>query len=175
MSRQIHFFATRGDLLPILECVEGEVPLRYAQFGHSDSDEPKIFDAALALPSLGIANNESAHACARYLVVPKTVQIRARPIAATNKYAFDQLWNQQTVTFLSGGFWGVNVLLSGNIGAAHKTPESDMLIKRFQAAFRKRASKVKSYYLGSEAHAFWEKGGRLTFAVQSPPEYDLRK
>jgi hypothetical protein len=47
-------------------------------------------------------------------------------------------------------------------------------MSRFASAIRKRFKKHKSYYVGPAALAMLVEGSRLTDALQSPPEYDLK-
>jgi hypothetical protein len=48
-------------------------------------------------------------------------------------------------------------------------------MKLFASAFRKRFSKVKGFWVGKDALALLERGARLTMAVSSPSEFDLKR
>jgi hypothetical protein len=47
-------------------------------------------------------------------------------------------------------------------------------MKLFAAPFRKRFRKIKAFWVGPDALTELERGTRLTMAVGSPAEYDLK-
>jgi hypothetical protein len=172
----ILFFATAGDLVPVLEQVESRIPLKYVRFGHSASGDPVVYDSVRKLPNLGIASNESSIASDTYLVSPDGVEMFPRslsPLDGKTRFVFDQLNNPKTISLTPGGWWKGDVLLYGRIATASKDPASLSLMKLCASAFRRCYSKKKAYWLGSEAMAALESGKRLTIATQSPPEFDL--
>ena len=91
-----------------------------------------------------------------------------------DRVCIDQLENPDTIHFTPAGIWTDRVLISGSIGTAYTSETTVSLMKRFSGAIRKLFLKVRAFYVGPAAQKLWEAGARLTSAVQSPPEYDLR-
>jgi hypothetical protein len=173
MSKQISFFATPSDVFTILKHVEGKKTLKYVQAGRFKSPAPIVFSRFDDIPDLGVASQESAINCTRYLVSSQATDIKPRQIASDPPYAIDQLVNPGTVIFRAGGLWKNEILISGNVGTGSNDAASLEIMKLFASAFKKLGAKVKSYYLGPEAEKLWKQGKRLTDAVQSPAEFDL--
>jgi hypothetical protein len=172
----ILFFATAGDLVPVLEQVEARIPLIYVRFGQFNSLDPVVYNSARELPKLGIASSDSSISGDTYLVSPEDADISPRslsPFDGRTRFAFDQLNNPKTVSLTPGGWWLDDVLLYGRVATASKDPASLSLMKMYAGAFRKCFSKKKAYWLGGEAMAALESGKRLTIAAQSPPKFDL--
>jgi hypothetical protein len=170
-------FASGADLLPVLIEVELQAALRYTLTGNFEGTPAPIqFDRAADLPQLGIANYDSAVACTGYLVTEAAASVEVRHLATTDgpRWLIDQLANGDSVTLRAGGARGPNTLLSGLIATASDTPVARALMQRYRKAVRKRFVKVRSYLVGPEAQKLLAAGGRLTAALQSPPEYDLR-
>jgi hypothetical protein len=173
MSTQIRFFATKDDLVPVLDAVEAARKIKYVRFGSTGSSTPASFPTVTALPKLGIASHESAINSDTYLICAKTETLRAREVAGG--FVFDQLLNPDTVTFTPGGFWGEEVLLHGRFATASTTPVSSDLMKLLGAAVRKRFKKVKAFYVGTKAEHVLDSGKRLAIAAQSPRTLDLSR
>jgi hypothetical protein len=151
-SRQIGFFATAEDMAGLLSTFE--------------------------IPDLGTAIHPTAAAHPTYLVSldGEGIDIRdVRQRAGGVRFAIDQLVNENTVALRPGGRYGNDVLLAGQIGTASTSPQSRALFKIFTNLVRQRFSKVNAFYLGSEALNALKARARLTIAVQSPPEFDLRE
>lgn len=173
MASQIRFFATRNDILPVLESVEKTCELEYVQFGASDTERPVTFATVGAIPNLGIASHESAINCATYLMCRKGAVVRSRSVG--DRHLFDQLLNPETVTFTSGGIWDGEILLNGRFATASAHTVSAELMKRIGAAVRKRFEKIKAFYVGPEAVQMLDSGKRLAIAAQSPRTFDLAR
>ena len=175
MSRHLHFFATRGDLLPVLTAAEQKLDLRYTLMGQTTTKTPQVFYSVEAIPDFGIANCESAIGCSSYLTYFKQVSLKPRKIQGTGKYAWDQLLNPETIEFKSGGFWKAKILLYGRIATVSSHPDSIKIIEELRKLIKKATVRVNAFWVGREAEIFWKNGGRLTIAEQSPPEYDLKE
>jgi hypothetical protein len=176
MAKNIYFHATRNDLLPILHLVESRTNIKYTRADVISAKQADTFFRGEEIPNLGIASSESAINCDTFLVSERNTEILPRklsPIGGNVRFAFDQLHNPQTVTFSAGGWWGNDVLLEGRIATASDHPTSLELMKLFASAVRKNFSKIKAYYVGSEAESHLRQGKRLAQAAQSPREFDL--
>jgi hypothetical protein len=173
MPTQIRFFATRSDLVPVLEAIEKERDLKYVQFGWSDTQAATSFPTLTAIPNLGTASHESAINCSSFLICRKQDAIKPRTVPG--RYVFDQLLNPETVTFTPGGLWGDGILLYGRFATASTSVFSLELMKLCGMAVRKRFKKVKAFYVGEEAEQLLDRGRRLTIAAQSPRTLDLSR
>jgi hypothetical protein len=174
-TQQTHFFATRQDQISLLTAVEKLQHFNYVVGGLFDSPQAQTYSPGTAIPTLGIAKNESAIAEASYLVLRAEddfVCRQIRQIGGEVKYAFDQSQNPDSIIFLHGGFYQ-NILLYGKIGTVSDTAVSKTIYKLFLSEVRKSFTKFASYYVGPEAQEFARSGGRLTIAAQSPRQHDL--
>jgi hypothetical protein len=177
-SRRIGFFATGDDMAGLLSTFETSRPCQYTLCGLFLEREPKTARSHKEIPDLGIATHPTSAANPTYLVSldGETIAIReVKQKAGGVRFAIDQLMNENTVALTPGGRYGNDVLLAGQIGTASTSPQSRALCKILANLVRQRFSKVNAFYLGSEALNAWKAGARLTIAVQSPPEFDLRK
>lgn len=175
MSKDIHFYATKADLLPFFDLVgEG---LQYVRTGIYPSSEPERFSSGLLIPNLGIANNESAVSCASFLVSEANTRIVPRslsPFNGSERFAFDQLNNPNTIAFSPGGIWDNDILLHGRISTMSDEKSVIRIMKIFSSAIRKNSTKIKAFYVGLEALEMLKNGKRLTIAAQSPGTFDLK-
>jgi hypothetical protein len=175
--KQIHFFALKDDLLPVLEAVECEVPLKYMLMGQSPKVEVESFSSGMEIPNLGISATESASSGRSFLVTGRAVPMEVRPIKgpAGIRYSLDQLGNPDSVTFSPGGRWGEDVVLNGRVATVSNSQFAQELMKLFNRSFKKQFFKVKAYYVGPGAYILLDAGKRLTAAEQSPREFDLTR
>ncbi len=180
---QIHFFALCEDLLAMLELVESKGPLKYVLMGNFTNHEVadgriSSFDRGADIPNLGMANADSWVACDFFFVCERETHLNLRTFQASNgieRVCVDQLENPDSIGFTPGGIWNEDTVLNGRIATASHSPISQSLMKRSRVAVRKTFSKVKAFYVGPKALVLLESGKRLAGAVQSPPEFDLRR
>jgi hypothetical protein len=177
---QIRFFALKDDLIPVLDVVERKGPLKYTLTGNFLVAEMKgeitVFETGTDIPDLGTASGDQQAACDSFLVCEGNVEIRLRRIRGNDgdRVCVDQLVNADTVTFTPGGIWNGDVVLSGRVATVSDTVVAQTLMRRFKSAIKKTFTKVGAYYIGPNALTLLKSGRRLTDAVQSPPEYDLK-
>jgi hypothetical protein len=172
----IHFFALKDDLLPMLEAVECDDPLKYVRTGNCLSPDFNEFLNGADIPTLGKASAESAIGCESFLVTPRTLPVILRPIKATGgteRYCMDQLINPDTVEFIPAGVWSDEIVLNGRVGTVSDSAVSQELMKRFNSAIRKQFTKIKAFWVGANALTLLNAGKRLAGAAQSPREFDL--
>lgn len=175
--RHILFYATKEDLLPVLESVEAGSLLKYARTGRFSRSTPEVFLAGASIPEIGTANNDSSIGCESYLILAQLVDIEVRQIQQTDgttSYFVDQLVNPDTVVITAGGVRTPHVILHGRVATVSDSPQSQKLMKLFASAFRRRFTKVKAFWVGAHALNRLEGGTRLTMAVSSPSEFDLK-
>ena len=174
---QRHFYATPSDLEPVLQRAESRGPFRYALTGLFDSPKVELFSSA-SLPTLGQPAASQSVICPTYLVIPadSEVSVRAIPQAAGGvMYAVDQLHNPDSATLTHGGFHRPGVLISGRVAPVGATPTAKRVQAAFSNAIGKLFVRVNAFYVGPGAHQLLEQGGRLTFNVGAPKEYDLER
>lgn len=177
--KNILFFATKDDLIPLLTSIESKGSLKYARMGNFLKSEIQtcayVVNTGAGIPNLGRSAAHSSTACEAFLVCEQGLPINLRPLQGIDgeRYCVDQLANPDTIEFAPGGIWKEEAILHGRIATASESQVSQALMKRFQEAVRKAFSKVRAYYVGTHALEMLENGKRLTGAVQSPREYDL--
>jgi len=176
MSSEIRFFATGSDLLLLLGALEQQKTIKYVSRAGRETPSPVEYQHAAEIPDFGIASSESAVGCRSFLIFDRNQVVEPRPVAGGTRYAFDQLFNPDSVSFSPGGLWRGNILLEGSFGTAYSGRDfSAGLMKLLRSAIRKQFAKVKAYYLSTEAEAMLNDGKRLTAAEQCPREYDLSR
>ena len=173
-----HFFATKRDLLPVLAEAESKEPLKYVRMGRFLSRVVEGYSCGADIPNLGIATSASAVGCDRFLICEPDLAINVHRVDQSDgvrSYHIDQLYNQDTITFLTGGLWKSDILLYSRFATVYASTSktAKRLMHRFDYLVRKHFKKVGAYYVGSEAYNLLEAGKRLTIAEQSPRDFDL--
>jgi len=195
MNKLYYFYATRGDLLSIIEAFEAAGKVQYFRFGQTTKLPPESFTSAAQIPNLGIASHSSAVGCRKFVVCDTQTAIKPRQLKTLSqedvdlsdcpnepsqkaligveRFAIDQLFNQDTITFSPGGMWNEEILLHAAIGTASNSQMSLALMNRFKMAIKKSCIKMRSFYVGPLALELLKNGTRLTISAQSPREFDL--
>ena len=174
--KQILFFASRNDIIAVLDRFDATGAVKYVPSGTISSPSCSGFDKGSSIPNLGTASNASAINSQTFLICTSDTEISLRPLADNDcriRFAVDQLQNPDTIVFSPGGLWNNNILLSGRAGTVSQSRLSQDLMKRFQRALKADFQKVRAFYVGPEAMESLKNGQRLTTAAQSPPEFDL--
>jgi hypothetical protein len=171
---ELRFFAVGADLLPVFRDVEARDDFKYFETGHFPKMESlQSLTSGADIPRLSSANCDSGIACDSYLISYKDTVIAPRPIDA-EFISIDQLWNPDTVTLTPGGAWSEAVVLYGRLATASDSEGAQKLMRLFGAATRRAFTRVGDYFVGPSALEWLRSGKRLTVAVQSPHEFDLR-
>ena len=173
------FFATSGDLLPVLLSVEARHSIVYTRVDHVNTSRVEPFCSARDLPTLfQPAPFESSVNCPTYLITESGTDVILEQLHCydgKDRWAIDQLANPDSTILRHGGLYGDNVLLHGEIRTASKTQVAVRLQRSFDTAVRKHFVKIHSFYVGRDAVALLDSGFRLTAAGQCPLEFDLRR
>jgi hypothetical protein len=175
--KQLMFFALRDDLIPVITAVEAKTPLKYVVGGAYEDASIGAWRSGLELPQLGTADADSSTACRTFLVLAAGTNVVERKIVRNDgKHVtlIDQLLNPDSVSFTPGGLRD-SAVISGRIATATDTGIPQALMKSFSSAMRKHFVRINAFYVGPEAERLFESGTRLTYALQSPPEYDLSR
>jgi hypothetical protein len=174
--RQILFFASKADLLPVLEAVEIAGSLQYIRMGQSPNSEYRSLAHGAMIPNLGNATADSVAGCESFLVTESTSDVKVRTInvaGGTARYCVDQLVNPDSVTVTPGGLWSPDILLHGRVATVSESRISQVLMRRFDAGFRAQFRKVKAFWVGRDAYELLEAGRRLTISAGAPRYLDL--
>lgn len=174
--KRISFFATKDDLLLVLCELESKRQIKYARTGLLKGPEPELWDAGTNLPGLGRAAGDQAVACDSFLIFDKTSTVNMVLKAMRNgddRYDVDQAKNPDSVVLNVGGEWVDGSLISGGVATISESPASQSLMRAIHSGIKKHFTRVQAFWVGPEALAALRSGRRLTYAVQSPPEYDL--
>ena len=174
--KQIQFFATREDLLLVLENVERDTTLRYVRTGNQLNPYFETFQRGRDIPNLGVADRETGSVCGTFLVAKAATSITAKNLRGSSgvqRFVVDQLLNPDTVALTPAGRWGEDLVLNGRLATASNAAVSQELMKRFSSAFRKHFRRIGAYWVGPQSVALLAAGKRLTISAQSPPDFDL--
>jgi hypothetical protein len=178
MSRsQILFYATASDLVTLLSALESQKDLQYTLTGHFEANTLQTYRSHAELPNLGMASHPTAISNPSYLVSLRGTAIRTREVPQKLggiRFAVDQRLNEDTIVFRPGGLCGNDVLLYGMVGTVSNTPTSKTLYNFVAKQFREHFEKVREFLIGPEALDLCRAGIRLTSAVSTPPELDLK-
>jgi hypothetical protein len=88
-------------------------------------------------------------------------------------YEISLVRNITAIAFRPSGRFGRKTLIPGRVDSRVGNKTSLALAKQFWRVLTKGYVKVGHYWIGPEAYRFLEKGGRLTPAVQCPPDMDV--
>jgi hypothetical protein len=178
MSKMIHFFATHTDLLDLLGEIESARLIHYVKAGMFETAELVPYDAASRVPDLGIIHVDAAHKGLILLIADVATPLVLRPVPQRRggtRYAMDQKENPDTISLFPGGRFDDRTILAGDFGTCTDSPVSAALLKVVARSVRKQWVRVREYWVGPEAMKVLDMGGRLTFNLRAPREYDLRR
>ena len=177
--KQILFFATATDIIPVLQLFESNAPVKFVEMGTLKSPNRAIYLESSQIPNPGIATHETGSLSQGYMVSLQDVKNHVdvsttrKGEARWNLFSAD---NEEAVCLNLAGLWKTGTLLPGGIVTMHDTPVAQQLMKWFLVALKQEGfTKIESWWLGKEAMAMLKAGKRLTTtAEQSPPEFDLK-
>jgi len=177
--KQILFFATPADIVPVLRQLESKAPLKFVEIGTLSTPNRAIYLDSSQIPDPGIATHETGSQSRAYMVSNRNTKNRIRSSTTNegetrwNLFGVD---NEDSVSLNMAGVWKTGTLLPGNVSTLHETPEAQQLMRWFRSALKQEGfTKVERWWLGKEALKMLRGGRRLTTtAEQSPPQFDLR-
>jgi hypothetical protein len=174
----INFFALKGDLLLALGGVESRREIKYLRSGRLDGRVPGCWFSAKELPELGQATCDQQAGCESYLIVDRAANVYVRHstmFSGDDRFDVDNGGNRDSIEFTPAGKWTDGAIISGRFATLNDTPPSRALMRAVHYQIRKHFTRIRAYWVGPEALAAFRAGRRLTMAIQSPPEYDLRE
>lgn len=178
MSRnQVLFYATAGDLAPVLSSLEKQNSLQYTLTGLFKVRKLQTYPSYVDIPDFGRASHPTAVANPTYLVSLRRTELRVREIPQESgglRYAIDQRLNEDTIAFSPGGRYGNDIILYGMVGTVSNSITSKALYNLFAKFIRGSFEREREFFVGSEALDLSKEGVRLTIGASTPPEFDLR-
>lgn len=174
-TRNLQFYATRGDLLPMLAEFEAAQSVHYAAMFSNEG--VREFVRAADIPDLGRPSWPELPLSPGYLIAHKDARFRARTLSpgCDERYAVQEDRNPHAIELSPGGEYARGVLLEGRIATLSGRSQREALLNSLVAVVRRRWIRVGRCYVGPEAATILDGGGRLTFNVRAPREYDLRR
>ena len=173
---QLMFFATAGDLAPVLSLLEAKKKLQYTPMRHVVRAEPRIYLSYADIPDFGQTNDPTAVMNLAYLVALQGTVVQVETIYPKTggvNFAIDQGLNKDTVTLRPGGMYGHGAFLYGSIGTVSESGASlelyDFMVEPFLAQF----AHVHGLFLGPEAVDLWKSGVRTTTSAATPGDFNL--
>lgn len=176
MPNVINYYATRTDIVAILEDFERKFNVHYAAAGSYDTPHIAQYATIGAIPEAGRMSADAAHKGKKYLIALEATTFSSVEIQQRDgglRYAVDQRANPNTVVLAPGGAFDDKTILAGSLGTTNSSPVSMQLMRTLGRLLRSQWSAIQSYYVGPEAEAILDMGGRLTAIVGMPGEYDL--
>jgi hypothetical protein len=177
MSRGVYVWATRSDLLLMLERIERKTPLHYRPFDAFDSEDIPLWKSARDIENLEIASSGYYVTGKKYLVLPAAARFKLRRGKLNNgqtRYYVDQLKNPDSVVLCSGGQWSNDFLIMGEFSTVSPARPGFDLYRTVHRAVSAEFRKVKIAYLGPEACALAEQGVRLVDRADGPPMREVK-
>lgn len=165
---QTPFFATKNDLQEVCKSALSGLDVKMVECGLFDSDQVNEvlypFDVVEHKIYIILSSLDK--------VVPRVVEQRRGGV----KFALDSLGKENSPVIRVGGMVASSILLPGDISrmSDHVSGEQDYF-SIIEKNIKKNFKKIKNYFVGREAIAFLDNGGRLAVTANSPIEYDLKR
>ena len=173
---QVEVFWTSSDLIAVLDQVGKQIPLSFAELSLSETEKVSTLADSAALSAYIAASTDPTLS---FLAFESGSPVGAEPVPQKKGgilYAVDQRRNPRSVVFHLGRLYPeLRTLLAGQVGTGSDDPAALSLYSIFKKVVRKQFTKVQSYWVGPEALRLLDSGGKLSVALKSPPEYDLRR
>ena len=185
-GHSIYHFATKNDYSLILSDVSSQLDLKYTVNEWRLEPDFPVYQSPLEVPDLGLC--KWPNTCAlRLLALPADVvlpfefwskrQVPTKyglvPSSLTTDYRF--------IFFEPCGFhkseeWGEG-FLRGWLSTNSVNPDSLAIFNAFKKSIKKRFEyfRFSGVYVGSEAAAYFDAGGRLTDDLRQPRENDVKR
>lgn len=173
----IDIFATRSDMLPLIENIEIQKSLQYSKTGLFHKEDISTFHSLKDFDGLGYCEFGNRPKEVAFIILEKKHKIEIRTVkqrAGGYLYAIDQLENPNSIVFQPPGIYKDKHLIMGSIGTASESKVSKELFRFFKKEIVRGFSKVQGFYIGPEAMKLAQTGVRLiTMHIEQSSEYDL--
>ena len=176
VTRRIMFFATRDDLLTILNPIERRVPLTY-RLRVSGTSDVTAWDSAAAISNLVPVRVGGQNDQPSYLVMPTASPYkpfeREMPDGRTLRGVYPE-GNPDSVVMYPGGLFGSEFVIAGEFASGLPKPPGFDLMGALQRAVPAEFMRIQDCYVGSLARTLAAGGTRLVGSTRQPPSSDLR-
>jgi hypothetical protein len=182
MGRSITFFATKQDLLAVLQSVEEGSPMYYVRWGYYPAPTAPTYSSAAEVPDLGTPTRPDRGED-RYFVFPRWVPLIFREVnrrSGPTAFETEPPANVPWVHLHSGGLFGDECLVEGIIESPLTGREELRLFDTLSRLIRKRfirveSSKMGASHVGQAALGLLRGGMRFVRnSLSSPPELDFK-
>lgn len=177
-KKQFSFFATKNDLLGVLQLACEKMDFSLSCLS-AESGSIHVYRDARNIDDLSIAKHGDQNHEPLYMLVEPEVEPATRKVEQRSggvKVFFDQSSHPVSVSLRAGGVMdSLNCIIAGQIGTISNTDWSNELYKILFSSFKKRFTKIKSFYVGTEALEKLDQGCRLTGNCKSPADFDLKR
>lgn len=179
MSQRLLFFATKNDMISLLEGITDSEGTRivYVKTGDSNDDSLSVFSSIENIPDLGILNSPN-HCIDSYLIMYHNEKIVTEKFVLKSDKKITAVYptnNINSIVFAPSGFYKNNPCL---IHGQFSTMQSNVIVKRLLGEIKKRIKKqftnVHGWYIGPEAITLYGKVRFVTISADEPVEYDLK-
>ena len=170
------FFATREDLLPGLERLEGGHPVEYLLKEELDED---LFVPRVSLcdePQLGLSATGSPTTDPDYFVYPKAHPLAAKKIERDGEVKWVPQSSPESILFRPGGLHEASgALVPGRLERGFNPNAAGKLFHDvFASEIFAHFKKIRGFFVGPAAYRALKEGRRLaTQGVKQPPDFDL--
>ena len=177
MRGQHFFFATKSDLLPGIEYVDGRWKLECYRHEMRPDRSFAFSGSLLAIPTLGRSDTGDTAQDPDYFVYPHDRRPAVRTIPQRRggvRFVLDP--SAETVHFRSGGLHDASgAFIAGRVARALEANRRGVsLYRELSQALLRGFNKVNAFWLGPEAFDEFKAGRRMvTMGIRSPREYDL--
>lgn len=176
-TKQVLFFATKNDLIQVIEKIEAETSVKYHRGGLLNKEELKEY-SSLMQEGIGVSKYGDNNLCTSYLVINDNLEFEIRNLPQRNgevKYALDQKLNRASIFFRPCGIYKKEqAIIEGKLATISEEKLSIQLFNIFFKELKSKFTKVKGYLVGKEAFEYYNSGWRLTQNAHTPKEYDLK-
>lgn len=177
MTKEIFFFATKNDLLSIINEVQRYESLKYIPTGSYLSKDIIEYLSLEKYENLGI-NKSGDHQTESFLVLRKTDRLRIREVEQTDGsllYFVDQLENEDSIVLWPGGINKGEFLICGHASTINESKLSRVLFNYFSKNIKRLCKKqVGRYYIGEGAQSLYGEMRFITINVNQSTDYDLK-
>lgn len=181
-GKRIRFYATKEDIVGIMQVVEQEIPVEYVRMGWYETDDVKCIErypSVCDIPHIGYGENVYYMGNRIYMIYPKSTELQFREVEMYKshqlRYMLDTEVNPEAVFYYTGGIslTSPDVMCFAEINTLGGGPFCDHLFKRIKKEFRRISKCYNDMYFCPGAIDFQRKGGRLVYDAATRIENDI--
>lgn len=171
----VRFFATAGDIQPVIRSAEGAAQLQYILAGLFDAPGVLTYPSAFKIDGLSISKGSQPLDPA-FLILKAGNKLEPRSVPQKKggiKFAIDALNHEKLAVVRFGGQYKTEAIISGELSARQSDGEGMNIQGMFLEPIKANFKAIKGWYVGPEAERLFQSGYRLTANIKSPKTYDL--